>query len=268
MANWEPDSLGDWVSAFAEVGLGAIFDSLALAWNTGWELGSIITELRRAYRDYPSICDPQLAVVGAAISEKLVNIATEARGRLKKVLDRITAALGRKKKKDDDYDYKDCKGTAVFGGRKLDIPQCGKTKGKWSNPKKPGDSIWKPHPGTALFNALAQYGKAGIKFKKGYPVFEPLAYTDAGPKAIVDIGRFNNPKNRPADMRKARDAYRQMLKDRGVDKWESWPWPPKNSKGNAPMGWTWHHHEDGNTMVLVPTDVHDLVRHCGGISCL
>ncbi len=51
MANWEPDSLGDWVSAFAEVGLGAIFDSLALAWNTGWELGSIITDLRRAYRD-------------------------------------------------------------------------------------------------------------------------------------------------------------------------------------------------------------------------
>ncbi len=83
-------------------------------------------------------------------------------------------------KKDKDDEYKDCKGTVTFGGKKLNIPKCGKTKGKWSNPKKPGDSVWEPKPGTPLFLALAQYeyGKAGIRFEQGYPVFEPFAYSD------------------------------------------------------------------------------------------
>ena len=35
---------------------------------------------------------------------------------------------------------------------------------------------------------------------------------------------------------------------------------------STPSGWTWHHHEDGMTMELVPTDVHRAVRHTGGFS--
>jgi len=29
---------------------------------------------------------------------------------------------------------------------------------------------------------------------------------------------------------------------------------------------TWHHHQDGHTMQLVPTDLHDAIRHAGGVA--
>jgi hypothetical protein len=32
-----------------------------------------------------------------------------------------------------------------------------------------------------------------------------------------------------------------------------------------PSGYTWHHVEDGRTMMLVPTDLHQAVRHTGGV---
>jgi hypothetical protein len=34
----------------------------------------------------------------------------------------------------------------------------------------------------------------------------------------------------------------------------------------TPRGWTWHHHHDAETMLLVPTDLHDAIRHTGGIA--
>ena len=34
----------------------------------------------------------------------------------------------------------------------------------------------------------------------------------------------------------------------------------------TPDGYTWHHHQDGQTMQLVPTEVHDAVRHAGGVA--
>lgn len=35
---------------------------------------------------------------------------------------------------------------------------------------------------------------------------------------------------------------------------------------DTPDGYTWHHHQDGHTMQLVPTDIHDAVRHAGGVA--
>lgn len=32
----------------------------------------------------------------------------------------------------------------------------------------------------------------------------------------------------------------------------------------TPAGYTWHHHQDGRTMQLVPADLHNAVRHTGG----
>jgi hypothetical protein len=32
----------------------------------------------------------------------------------------------------------------------------------------------------------------------------------------------------------------------------------------TPEGYTWHHHHDGETMMLVPKELHDAVRHTGG----
>lgn len=35
-------------------------------------------------------------------------------------------------------------------------------------------------------------------------------------------------------------------------------------KGAKRPGYTWHHHQDGKTMILVPTDLHNKVAHTGG----
>jgi hypothetical protein len=35
-----------------------------------------------------------------------------------------------------------------------------------------------------------------------------------------------------------------------------------------PAGYTWHHHQDGRTMQLVPKDLHLAVRHAGGVSLM
>ena len=33
-------------------------------------------------------------------------------------------------------------------------------------------------------------------------------------------------------------------------------------------GYTWHHLEDGKTLILIPTDLHNAYRHTGGASLL
>ncbi|ELY4132828.1 RHS repeat-associated core domain-containing protein, partial [Cronobacter turicensis] len=39
-----------------------------------------------------------------------------------------------------------------------------------------------------------------------------------------------------------------------------------NSSNPRPRGYTWHHHQDTGYMQLVPTELHDAVRHSGGIA--
>ncbi len=36
----------------------------------------------------------------------------------------------------------------------------------------------------------------------------------------------------------------------------------------APAGYTWHHVEDTKTMQLIPTDLHDAVKHTGGCAVI
>jgi A nuclease of the HNH/ENDO VII superfamily with conserved WHH len=36
----------------------------------------------------------------------------------------------------------------------------------------------------------------------------------------------------------------------------------------TPRNHTWHHHQDTQTLQLVPTDLHDAIRHAGGASLL
>ena len=38
------------------------------------------------------------------------------------------------------------------------------------------------------------------------------------------------------------------------------------SLAKEPEGYTWHHHQDGTTMQLVPTDIHNATGHTGGIA--
>jgi filamentous hemagglutinin len=53
--------------------------------------------------------------------------------------------------------------------------------------------------------------------------------------------------------------------DRGADR------PQANQKAGlvrTPDEFVWHHHQDGSTMLLVPEDLHEAVRHAGGVSIM
>lgn len=39
-----------------------------------------------------------------------------------------------------------------------------------------------------------------------------------------------------------------------------------SSSNPRPLGYTWHHHEDSGKMQLIPTDIHDYIKHNGGFS--
>jgi hypothetical protein len=38
--------------------------------------------------------------------------------------------------------------------------------------------------------------------------------------------------------------------------------------GMRPSGHTWHHHQDRHTLLLIPTEIHDAVRHAGGVAII
>jgi hypothetical protein len=81
--------------------------------------------------------------------------------------------------------------------------------------------------------------KTGIPFdKEGYPDFSSVSRRD------VQI-KFADPPNRRLDVDAANRAA--GLKE-------------------TPEGMTWHHHQDGKTMQLVPFDIHRDTGHTGGFS--
>jgi HNH/ENDO VII superfamily nuclease len=63
-----------------------------------------------------------------------------------------------------------------------------------------------------------------------------------GRLAIVNLREFTT---RPRDFRLANEAL-------GLDE--------------PPPGYTWHHHQNGHTLMLVPTDLHKAVSHGGGFA--
>ena len=94
----------------------------------------------------------------------------------------------------------------------------------------------------ALPGALAAKYPVGVRFTTdGHPDFSPYA------KATVLLDDLTG---KGADFERANLA---------------------SGFGNtraAPAGYVWHHVEDGHTMLLVPKDLHDAVRHTGGCAVL
>jgi A nuclease of the HNH/ENDO VII superfamily with conserved WHH len=97
---------------------------------------------------------------------------------------------------------------------------------KWAGKIYKGDQ-WTP--------ALAKKYPNGVRFtRNGFPDFSPYAV-----KTIT---------------------FKKGFKDRAADI------AAANRRFQAPDGYTWHHHQDGRTMQLIPTDLHDAIRHGGGIA--
>jgi A nuclease of the HNH/ENDO VII superfamily with conserved WHH len=91
-----------------------------------------------------------------------------------------------------------------------------------------------------LSGDLAKKYSKGVKFTKdGFPDFSPYS------KAIVKIDGLKG--NTSSDFTAANKAL-------GIK--------------TTPSGYTWHHVEDGRTLMLVPTELHQAVRHTGGAALL
>lgn len=119
--------------------------------------------------------------------------------------------------------------------------------GSWSGEK--GHSRW-----------TSDDGDVSLDYKEGYPDFStsnpPSVYRSGDQEGIVEIEMTG----KDSDFRKARDAMRKKLGD------SNWPGNGKS----APEGYTWHHTEDGATIILVNKNVHNKAisgaAHTGGTS--
>ena len=94
---------------------------------------------------------------------------------------------------------------------------------------------------TLKLRRLRQFGRTGVPFDKdGYPDFSENAYLK------VELEHFNAKRdidNRIADRMAGIDL--QFRQEHGL---------------------TWHHHQDGKTLLLVPRDIHHGTAHSGGIA--
>ena len=87
----------------------------------------------------------------------------------------------------------------------------------------------------------------GVPFtKEGYPDFSNVATKDKSGKTLhVDIGELSGSSQR--DINRANSIYLQKgYKDKG--------------------GYTWHHKENSTCLIRVPSAIHQLIDHAGGMS--
>lgn len=118
--------------------------------------------------------------------------------------------------------------------------------GKWSGEK--GNSRWTSDGPNSVT----------VEYKEGYPDFTtsqpPSIYLEGDGKVEILMNGNND------DFRMARDEMRKKLND------PKWP----GGSDMAPEDYTWHHSEDGATMMLVKSEVHDKAisgaAHVGGES--
>jgi hypothetical protein len=87
------------------------------------------------------------------------------------------------------------------------------------------------------------YRQQGVRFSEaGYPDFSPYAQTLPNGQKSVQI-TYTGSRSGDFVAANAKAGYKQM-----------------------PEGFTWHHHEDMKTMLLIPERLHDTVKHTGGVA--
>lgn len=84
-----------------------------------------------------------------------------------------------------------------------------------------------------------------VSYVDGFPDFSPFTTHPSGVKSVTISMTGTN----RIDFRLANEAA-------GHPEWGNRP----------PPGWTWHHHQDGSRMELVPSDINSLFSHLGGAS--
>ena len=137
--------------------------------------------------------------------------------------------------------------------------------GKWSGDR--GESMFVPTD-DRLRELLQSKGVEGINYKDAIPDFGPIAeakvtiqgmsqhrLSQMGENGERIVGNYEK-----ADIECAK-AWNLEQRDGKED------WTNKDvKKWRVANGYTWHEHNDMKTCYLVPTEVHDVCRHLGGVS--
>ena len=123
------------------------------------------------------------------------------------------------------------------------IKRLPKTEGKWLG--EAGESIWKSSK-----KSVEKIAPNGVPFKDGYPDFSKWS---KGKMQIKDLD------GSPKDFDK---VYERIAKQKGLkNKTQANKYLEKN-------GLTPHHHQDGKTIELIPTELNKNIPHSGGASKL
>ncbi len=187
---------------------------------------------------------------------------------------------------DDMYESGDFDGVASDGKYSDVEPQKGKdhlpTKKTGSFDGERGNSTFHPNSPDAQA-ILDQYGKDGVEYKNGKPDFLPFS-THSSPWGDVDsnvtIGHMTGNRTNPTSEYGRRKDAHDVNSDLGNYEQADNELASKMNKENPDLAltgkdiekWrndndlTWHELPDGESMQLVPTDLHDACRHSGGKS--
>ncbi|WP_135212625.1 HNH endonuclease [Vitreimonas flagellata] len=99
-------------------------------------------------------------------------------------------------------------------------------------------------PGGAIrYGRIIDGRGVSVTYRDGFPDFSPFMRHPSGVRSVT----IENMTGTPADFRAANAAA-------GRPEWGR----------AAPEDWTWHHHQDGRTMQLIPTNINDKFPHIGG----
>ena len=150
---------------------------------------------------------------------------------------------------------------------------------------EPGESIFLPNDDKAR-EVLQKYGKGGVEYRNGDPDFTPFAQQDSPwgwrGSTVVEIPHMTDQRENPKleDGRRPRgtshdprydlgnfaqadnelrDVINKAIKPRTVTSEQIVAWRKKEKL-------TWHEVDDGKTMMLVPSALHDKCPHSGGVS--
>lgn len=91
-----------------------------------------------------------------------------------------------------------------------------------------------------------------VYYRNGFPDFYQYKHPEIAPVSI----KISKPKNNPADFKAANEAAGLGLNTN----------PLVTNMSRPPEGYTWHHMEDGETMILINSDIHADFKHIGGQS--
>ena len=139
-------------------------------------------------------------------------------------------------------------------------PRLPRSRGAWSG--APGNSWWR----STNPKVTAITGPKGVRFSNGYPDFRDYSIGQvtigqsgyAGDFAEADIkfaeGIVNGTRKPPAGYTRADFMYQGKAVASATENFR------------RAEGFTWHHHQGGNLMMLVPTRLHANVPHTGGAS--